>query len=155
MTIVLPVALRVVWEPERWKTTEDWVKATLAGIAALLVIVAVWMPHFYYLRLTSKGLTFQAVANRQFFAWNEICNVGIINRFLSFLPLGRSIVFTLRDDSHQRTTFHRVVNAVLSYDVSILTMFDKSSPEIIDLLEEWQNRYGRNNSHRAILGNFH
>jgi hypothetical protein len=141
--IALPITAALVLEPERWNNAEFWLKATMLGIAASAVIASIIMPWFYYLRFAPEGLTFQAIGNRRFFTWNEIEGFGILNRFIHFLPLGRCITFRLRNDSPQRTVIHRVIGAVLPYDVSILAVFVLSAPKIIDLLDAWQRRYGR------------
>jgi hypothetical protein len=136
------LAISVAMNPDRWLDAEPWVYAIFGGIALLLVLGTLFLPFFYYLRLTPEGLTIHYIGSERFFTWSEVRGFRVQRRVRRG-ALAQLVVFDLTEDSSHRTTLNRLTSAVNGYDISILATFTISASDLANLLEDWQRRFGR------------
>jgi hypothetical protein len=137
------VAISLLINPESWLRAEAWVYWVFGGLAAFLVFACIIMPSQYYLRLTPKGLTIHYVGWGRFYTWDEMRDFRVEVQDFNGPAWAGKIVFNLTEDSPHRSGLTRLTGAILKYDVSMMATYNRSASEIVDLLRQWQEQYGR------------
>ncbi len=142
--LAILVGISLLVNPQSWANAPAWVYWVFGGVVMFLCCACLILPRRYFLHLTAEGLTIQYPMNRRHYSWDEVRDFRIaVGPTVKGSPTGRRVVFDLADDSPQRTTLLRTVAAINGYDVSIMATFTMSADELVEVLNEWQQRYGK------------
>jgi hypothetical protein len=141
--VFILAAISMAVHPEQWRNLSVWELQVFGGVVLFFLLGVLILPYRYFMHLTASGLTIQYVASKVFYTWDEIVEFRIEVRAIKHIPIGNLIVFNLTEDSPHRTKARRLVSSIIKYDVSILATFDMNAEDLINVLNEWRERYSR------------
>lgn len=141
--LLVLMAISLAIDFEQWKHLSGLEEVIIGGSFLFFLAGILILPYRYFLQLSPQGLTVFHVAGKNSYSWDEIVEFRIMSRGFNHVPLGKLIVFDLREDSPHLTAIRRLASPVTKYDVSILATFDTSAEALLEILEEWRRRYSR------------
>jgi hypothetical protein len=125
----------------KWYEAPYYLPYVTAVILVLMLGLYIIGPNVYYLKFSPEGLHVRMVGRNSLYHWRDIRNIGLFQRTVNGIPLGKLAVFDLAEGSQQRSIMTGFAKTASGHHVEIPPYFGRGGEEMLAILLAWHARY--------------